>query len=402
MDTLGNLKRLVDKSRQSRRWETTAFPTSGGGTLHVPRQRSRGIPTTGGGEGLSIGTPPIGEILHVHVQGHLGGGGEPVLFDTVTYRNGFNKAVTPSSQLELPHGAVYGIEGDLRWTDGYTGGGTVTLLLDDEVLMTVPGYTAAWTRFCIEEEFDAVQGQRLSIVVDHSDGADHEIKGELVIATKEPLKEIVQSRAEAADWIMGYQEGANLSLTLPSGPPDTGDVLLVIAFTRNQHLYGPSGWTQVELVDLTGGGEQRGAWWTVVGTGQSATVVVESALGFSADRGIEALLVRLASVGTPHEDYAATYIRTGSGLTAPSVNGSSGGVLVCFWGSHFDSDLVVNDVAPGMTEMGILNITGPPNMEGASAFELLGASGATGTRTADTTNATDYLDSISIMFPLGS
>lgn len=368
IDNLGNLKRLVERSRQTRRWETTAFSTSGGGTLHVPRQKSRGVPTTGGGEGLSIGTPPIGEIIRLGIHSHLGNGNEPVLFNSVAYRNGFKKVVVPSSQLELPHGAIYGIEGELRWVDGYTGGGVVTLLLDNQPYMTLPGFSSAWTRFAIATEFDAVQGQRLSIFVDHDDtGADHDLAGELVIATKEPLKEVVSG----ADVLFAYGEAASrpTSVTL-QGTDDIaeGDLLVAFLHSAEPSITAPADWN---LQTTIGTGDARyQLYWKQAQAGDSSASWTWTATGGTSPdltMMVGVLIIREGlATGSPFDGINGDFATTGvTSFTLSGITPADGSLLylVCFTGEA--------ETAHSVSTMGLMgaDADGDEDDEVMSAWE---------------------------------
>src|SRR5690606_10266778 len=122
-----------------------------------------------------------------HMHGHIGSGGERPIFESATLQVGFSGNSFPSSQLRLPHSAIYGVEGEFIYKD-FKGGGVVTLEINGATLFTIPGYTDAWTRFSIAEEFYAEEGDFLSFTITHNDTtADADLHGNLTIATKEPL-----------------------------------------------------------------------------------------------------------------------------------------------------------------------------------------------------------------------
>jgi hypothetical protein len=148
----------------------------------------------GAGGEISLGQDPIGEILRVPVSGHLGNG-EPVTWNLPTQQAGFDDVLLPSTEIVLPHKAVYGIEGDFSWTDGFVGGGRVSLKLNGAGIPGLAPIRAGTDTdnkvgrtFSIAQEFVANKGDRLSLWVDHGqEGFHHDLHGEIEVATKEPL-----------------------------------------------------------------------------------------------------------------------------------------------------------------------------------------------------------------------
>lgn len=204
--SLGNVLRGSNQRGRLLRQSHNAFPTNAGGRLHLPHLRP--AQSTQKTEGSLGGHGPIGELIRFHAHGHVGSGGEPVLLHHIAYQNGFAEAVAPSPELELPHSAIYGIEGEIWYTDSYSGGGDVWLYLDNQPWVMLSGFRGAWSEGQIAMEFDANKGQQLSLVVDHPDtGVDHDVEGMVTIATKEPLRELVEELQES--YVMSF-EGTNI------------------------------------------------------------------------------------------------------------------------------------------------------------------------------------------------
>lgn len=271
-----SLERQVRRAKEARRWETVTFPASGGGTLHYPAPSTlNGRPLDAGGPGeITIGAPPIGEIIRLHADAHLGNGGEPVFFDTALYRNGFAETIVPGSSITLPHDAIYGIEGGLHYHDGYCGGGTVTLVIDNQVYATLETFER-WNRLSVAEEFDGLAGQRLQVFVDHDDTTtDHELHGVLEIATKEPLRQRVTDPAEFTGHVDTNSGSGSGTINVAPLGAEAGDLLvafgsqngagssntLLDGFTLTHRVLGGGGPTVAMLTKVATGSEGSLSW----------------------------------------------------------------------------------------------------------------------------------------------
>lgn len=214
IEPVGGLIRAARRRRQQRRWTAEVFPTSVGGTLRAPYPSAASPPVTGG-EAL-FGSSPIGEILRVQVANEHHGPGEPLIFDSILRQVGFPEFNSPGVEIELPHTAVYGIEGDFSYQatththevgsagseaseetethPPFVGGGSVSLLLNG---VGIPGLSpihaggsverSLGKTFTLAQEFVAEKGDLLTIVLDHVDG-EPTIAGVIEVATKEPLR----------------------------------------------------------------------------------------------------------------------------------------------------------------------------------------------------------------------
>ncbi|MFW6204436.1 MAG: hypothetical protein ACOC96_05645 [Actinomycetota bacterium] len=202
VEPVGGLIRQARRRRQQRRWQAETFPTSLGGAMRAPYPSGAVSPPDTGGESL-VGSSPIGELIRLTVDQEHHGPGEPIVFASAVAQTGFRQAALPGAEIELPHTAVYGIEGDLSWIahDGeppFTGGGDVHLRLNGTGIPGLSPIRAGGQTgrnlgktFCLAEEFVASKGDRLSIIVDHAD-AEPDVQGTVELATKEPLRVTVE------------------------------------------------------------------------------------------------------------------------------------------------------------------------------------------------------------------
>jgi hypothetical protein len=294
--SISDMRRRVQQSRRARNWETSAFSTSTGGILTPPTPLNRGAnrPFTSEGGLIVQGHDPIGELIHCHMEGHLGSGGSRPLFESADIQLGFAGQTFPSAQLLLPHTAIYGTEGAFRWEDGYTGGGTIDLEIDGATFLTLD-INDEWNRVSIAEEFYANAGQRLSFKVTHNDTtADHDLHGHLTVATKEPLATLIDDPTPVmlGDWEFNESSNNSGSVDAPPGI-DEGDLLIALGTIR--HSLEPtvtmSGFTEIpqgearvsgsgESVTLIGltkvatASEPASYSWSVAGVGAAATTMM--------------------------------------------------------------------------------------------------------------------------------
>jgi hypothetical protein len=200
--SIGEILRRAERARRQRRAPLESFPTSTAGVLRVPYPSGIQNPGfTAGGEGdISVGPSAIGELVRMPVHGHLSPGGEPLVWGMPFQQVGFQGAKLPDVGLRLPHTAVYGIEGDFSWTDGFLGGGRVSLLLNG---IGIPGLSPIRTglgpehnlgrTFTLAQEFVANAGDRLSIQMNFTDpaGGHHDLSGVVEVGVKEPVRQRV-------------------------------------------------------------------------------------------------------------------------------------------------------------------------------------------------------------------
>lgn len=199
---------------------------------------------------------------------------------------------------------------------------------------------------------------------------------------------------QVVDFAIGSQAGGNMDLVLPGGAPDDGDVLLTVAITRNANMGSQAPGAQwTEVLYEGGGGEFRGVWWKVA-DGDTDTVTVACPSGDA----LIGILIRLSGVSTPHFDFDYNWEPNDggdAGNTAPSVEGEPGAILICVWGTHFDSDTYFGP-ATGMTQIALKN-DGTGNTRMVAGFEMLEADGATGTREVQG-NVNDWTFGMSMVF----
>jgi hypothetical protein len=242
--SLGEILRRAERNRQQRRWGAQSFATSTGGVLRVPNPSGvevGGFSASGGD--VVVGHAPIGEILRCNVIGHLSPGGEPIVWDSTIQQSGFDTAVVPGVEIRLPHTAVYGIEGDLSWIDGFVGGGQVHLLLNG---VGIPGLspirsgTASDTKvgktFGLAQEFIANKDDRLRLVMDFDGEHHHDLAGVVEIATKEPLvrrlpsSEVASTTSSSGSF--NTNSGSTVTRTWTVGIPagaQPGDIIVTAA-----------------------------------------------------------------------------------------------------------------------------------------------------------------------------
>lgn len=202
IEPVGGLIRSARRRRQQRRWTAETFPTSTGGLLRAPYPSGVTSPPTTGGSAL-FGSSPIGELIRVTVENEHHGPGEPLRFGQVLRRTGFDDTNLPGVEIELPHTAVYGIEGDFSYVGEqesdhshapFVGGGEVSIRLNGTGIPGLSPIRAGGVpdrnlgkTFTLAQEFVAQKGDRLSIALDHAD-AEPTIEGVIEVASKEPLR----------------------------------------------------------------------------------------------------------------------------------------------------------------------------------------------------------------------
>lgn len=180
-----------------------------------------------------------------------------------------------------------------------------------------------------------------------------------------------------------------MSVAKPAGTT-AGDLLLLFVLTRNSlpSASGPDGggWTSELKIGVlansiddpfSSGNEVAQLWSKVAGGAEPGSYTLDIS-----DDGTDGCVVHLAVLRgvTTVDGYTASDTQT-----APSIDGTAGGVLLGVFGSAFDTGSYTGPPS-GMTEQQSTNPGAGTNDVGLyTATEILAASGATGTRTPTTT-----------------
>lgn len=177
-----------------------------------------------------------------------------------------------------------------------------------------------------------------------------------------------------------------------------GDLLLFIMQTRlySRSASGPegSGWTERAHVQAAGAEIVTTVWEKSAGPSEAASYGLGiTDVGTSASA--LAAVAAFRSVGANEGANSAG----GSSLQtdAPSVAGTDGGLLVCVWGLGADNIGTYDSFPGAMGEVLRMNPDGEP-VKMAIGWEILAATGATGTRTIAHTGLSGHSGAASVSY----
>jgi len=179
---------------------------------------------------------------------------------------------------------------------------------------------------------------------------------------------------------------------VPTGTVDE-DILIFLSYMHDSSatvIEWPAGVTEldqdtVSSTDFTGGSAYR------VADSEPADYTVENGNGNSGtDQFFAIAAVQDADTGSPIADSAIVFYDEGQGtpdVHAPSVNGVTGGLLICAWFQRYDTPGVGSITPPGgmtLGGQGQTSLSSDGYSMAAWAWEELDADGATGLRTGTT------------------
>ena len=184
-----------------------------------------------------------------------------------------------------------------------------------------------------------------------------------------------------------------LVLQRPSGV-QSGDVLVASIDVRGApSITAPNGWTLVEPVtagtDLT-----KATYWFPVGANPPASY----AWTFSVSATASGVVLAYSGVdqAQPVDTSSSQANASGAAITAPSVVGSAGSMLVGFFGMATNATFTPPN---GMAERGDVAASGSIKVASEAADLRLTAAGATGVRTATATKAAASIGQLVVLRP---
>lgn len=149
--------------------------------------------TAQGGDVLrAAGESPRGETLALVGTVAVPAGGDGVIdqLDTIQAQSGFSSVDAAGDVPTLPLNGVYLAEVDIRWTDGYRGGGTVQLLAAGDTIDPTWPDDGPWGRWAGTMAFAGQGGDTFDVQVTAADGDEHDAEVTVRLALVEKLRTI--------------------------------------------------------------------------------------------------------------------------------------------------------------------------------------------------------------------
>lgn len=234
-------------------------------TPYDPRRLRRAIQAT-----ADASARPVGELIAVSTSGlAVAGAGSGVFAGAasgdVQRQAGFGSVAASGDVPALPVLGTYRVEVDVRWTDGYRGGGVVEVLLDGAAVPSPWPDSGPWGRFVDRVVFAGDIGQTCDVKITPDDAAAHTADVTVRLAVVDTLRTIAAAppaempASASATWTDASTTGNSLNLTL--GPPASvvaGELMVAcISYqfdagsTANDSITWDTGWTEVSARDAS-------------------------------------------------------------------------------------------------------------------------------------------------------
>lgn len=254
-------RRLLERSDRERAQRHSqalveTFPgTSQGRALPsspLDQRPGKGVPAVN-----VVRNPGAGEHIALHGSVTIAGAGSGVAtqLDTIQSQVAVTSVSAAGDGITLRK-ALWLIETDIRWTDGYRGGGTVEVTLGGTAIANTWDDSGPWGRFVDTMTFPVSAQSTFDVKVTPDDGQEHDAEVTLRVTLVEKLRTvaetIVSSPSTARTWASGSHNGdssGTLDDTLdPGSDIEEGDLLVATVFGATYNAQAPTlddipGWT---------------------------------------------------------------------------------------------------------------------------------------------------------------